>query len=358
LLLPALAIGLLLFVFAEVVLIGTMSVIRVVSPNHVGNVETQTRIIDFLRQSGFSVLPALPSDLVDVPDDVLHSNTFWVLIHAYRSVEKLDATKFPSRYILVLGGTDVNELSREVDKLAVMNCTVRNAACIVCFSESLADGAALVWPHCADKLTVIRQSVALPKHIPCATTGVPPDTKVVLLIAGLRPVKDPLFVVPRFVAWANEQAREQVVLMLIGPTMDDTLKNEVMSWTSSGHVVWIPGVPRCEVLGLMSSDQTVLVINTSRSEGQPQAILEAMKLRKPVCVRRIPANIDLVGSCGERGEIFGTPDEFIACMERVLQRTSDIQEKVTRAASFVDEFHAEAREAAAYSALIRLHSHS
>ena len=149
----------------------------------------------------------------------------------------------------------------------------------------------------------------LPLHEAC---GVPTSMPVFLLPAGLRPVKDVLWAVDAIdaVGAGSADASPPFVLAIVGPSLDDKYRDAVVErLRRSKNVVLIPPVDRAHTVGYMRA--ATAVVNTSKSEGQSGAILEAAAAGVPIVARDIPGNralldllLDATGETpgGERDE--------------------------------------------------------
>ena len=172
----------------------------------------------------------------------------------------------------------------------------------------------------------------LPLHEAC---GVPTSTPVFLLPAGLRPVKDVLWAVDAIddaVGAGSANASPPFVLAIVGPSLDDKYRDAVVERLGrSTNVVLIPPVDRAHTVGYMRA--ATAVVNTSKSEGQSGALLEAAAAGVPIIARDIPGNralldllLDATGETpnGERDEegfeshpcglLCPTPESFAAAL--------------------------------------------
>jgi len=326
-----------------------------------GNMSTAHRIALFFGREAVLV----DSSAVRQDQQILQQ-TFAALIvlHALRSATVIGPDGrllIPaSRCILVFGGTDVNEYSKDPVHLATMTKVVDVADRCVCFSEVMERRVVSLWPHVRGKVWIIRQSVLIP---PCRSdptahltlggqwmrtcvgsvgsiTALGNSTlPVALLPGGLRPVKDQLFAVR---AWSRVTV--PCLLVLVGSSIDDSYAQRVLREVMAlSNVVWCPGLNREALLLLMSEIRVQCVLNTSISEGQAQSIIEAMLMRKPCVVREIDENLDLVHP--DRG--IAVKDE--ACLAEVINtwQPDDIA-MLDRAERFIREQHSLDVESAQY----------
>ena len=120
----------------------------------------------------------------------------------------------------------------------------------------------------------------LPLHEAC---GVPTSMPVFLLPAGLRPVKDVLWAIDAIdaVGAGSADSSPPFVLAIVGPSLDDKYRDAIVErLRRSKNVVLIPPVDRAHTVGYMRA--ATAVVNTSKSEGQSGAILEAAAAGVPI----------------------------------------------------------------------------
>ena len=188
---------------------------------------------------------------------------------------------------------------------------------VVCFNDTLAaryvqfcssSQPASQMTAQSSKLQIVRQAVDVDDADQCSpetcdaaprgslrdALGVPSSAIVVLLVAGLRQVKDPSFLCDAMRAW--HAADNRVHLVIVGPVLEQVCADTV--WNACGRPdlqgsvpaaspigdgragIWYHApVPRHQLLHWMS--QCSALVNTSISEGQSNAVLEAMALGEP-----------------------------------------------------------------------------
>lgn len=142
-------------------------------------------------------------------------------------------------------------------------------------------------PEAASKIQVVNQSVSL--HPPIefdirSKLQVSKQCLVILLMGGLRPVKDQLFLLETFSNW--HQHNTSIRLVLVGPPTDpDYAKGveEIVKRSPGVHL--IHGLSRTEAHTAMRN--CFAVVNTSLSEGVSQVLLEAMSLGKSVPLKHL-----------------------------------------------------------------------
>ena len=121
----------------------------------------------------------------------------------------------------------------------------------------------------------------------------------------------------------------------------------------------MPPVNRSALLAAIS--EADIVLNSSRTEGQCGAIMEAMALGTPVLARCNRGNCDLIGNGEDRGGLFKTAKE---CFKKVetgwydkrmgWQQTPSprVQARTSAALEFIKGNHNSEKEAIAYRELI------
>ena len=278
------------------------------------------------------------------------------VLHAFKCGDVLDQLAEIKRRrgedfvptVLVLGGTDVNVDAG--DKADVLTRRAHAVDKVVSFSASMitaapagslpSDGRTRVVPqgvnlptdeepvHLTDGDAEDANAPApppppLPLHEAC---GVPSTTPVFLLPAGLRPVKDVLWAIDAIDSIGASSNSDPFVLAILGPSLDDEYRDTVIErLKTSKHAVLIPPVDRAHTVGYMRA--AAAVVNTSKSEGQSGAILEAAAAGVPIIARDIPGNrtlLDLLfdatgtetgGEECDLGEFVSQPDGFESHLE-------------------------------------------
>lgn len=256
-----------------------------------------------------------------------------VAVHAFRAGRLLLKLPDAVKVVLVLGGgyraraespavwltpvscagTDVNEQMRggqdEVvfAKLPVLRHAISRADAVVAFTADLRDGfrafcAAQGLPTRGDNPHLIPQSVHI---IEACGTGaraqpslrpalsLPAETPVLLLVAGLRPVKRPLYLEQVVARLRREPLLSTLALVIVGPPLDPTTTAEVGAACGRGQGVhYHAPVPRDVLLGWMR--EADVLVNSSDSEGQSNALLEGAWVGVPRLARAVGGNMDLI----------------------------------------------------------------
>eukprot|EP01062_Namystynia_karyoxenos_P057139 TRINITY_DN48089_c0_g1_i1.p1 TRINITY_DN48089_c0_g1~~TRINITY_DN48089_c0_g1_i1.p1 ORF type:complete len:369 (+),score=108.51 TRINITY_DN48089_c0_g1_i1:77-1183(+) len=263
------------------------------------------------------------------------------LLHAWRSgvaflpalaaAEATAGRQLRAPLLLVFGGTDVNEMAHDAERLTVMSRVADLCTACVAFSESMRAAALRVWPQLGPRIRVVPQAVSVaptPPHAPdgtallrqwIAAAGGPapgPDPlRVLVAPMGLRTVKDPMFAVRGFAAVHRQLPAAW--LLVVGPALDPELERELGAACCPGSgALYHREVPQGFLHAALGSPQAVGVLNCSRSEGQPQAALEGVLCGAAPLLRRIPGNSDCFAA--DSALFFSDEAEFTRCCCRLL----------------------------------------
>ncbi|XP_045171994.2 glycosyltransferase 1 domain-containing protein 1-like isoform X2 [Mercenaria mercenaria] len=353
-----------------------------------GNLATISRIKKGLEKSGLQCYLKCPLELSDSKalERVLDELDIDVVIavHVYKSGKLLvDSTK---PYLLILGGTDVNELTGDKEKMDIMTKAVNNSRHIVAFSESLVKKFKSCWPdYNGSDISIIPQGVEvcpssfsiqsyIQSHVSVSrevTTdqvgeqnglyGFETDTllrqltesesRIFTVVGGIRPVKNPLYLIKKFSEWRHTKDRGDCWLLFVGAHQNDSFfksfEEEVLRCPG---VVYIPGLSTEDTHAVIRD--SFALVNCSDSEGMALAILEAMALRTPVIVRNIPGNTAIVND-GKTGFIYDTPQAFIEKVESLLENPDLVGTVVHGAFSYTSEEHSVENEEKSYFTLLK-----
>ena len=287
------------------------------SPVGSGSATTILRIAGHLRRAGHSVLlapdPGGPEALAELARN--HGVDALISTHAFICAPSFGATGLP--YVVVFGGTDLNEYALDPDSLATMTRAVDGATALVAFNADFVRRCLTLWPHVREKLHHIPQGVETrPAHdfSMRERLGLPPEAEMLLLPSGLRPVKDPLMLVDCVRRWHGDDPR--IHLIIAGLSYDPEFEGIVRRRCPAGSGVrYIGPLSRGQLHAAMR--ESTAVLNTSLSECSPNAVLEAMRLHCPVVVRNIPGNTCLVRH-ESTGLVFDTPEDFREHVQRLI----------------------------------------
>ncbi len=168
-----------------------------------------------------------------------------------------------------------------------------------------------------------------------------------MLVAGLRPVKDVLYLVDAMERLHDRH--DEVHFFLIGPRLDKEYSGEVTSRLGqSDGVHLLDCIPQGDLQRALQ--EVCGLVNSSRSEGMCGAICEAMCLGTPVIARDIPGNTALVRD-GETGLLFSDPGGFERCVEDLLTHPALRQQLAANAQAYMRDQQSTSREEELYRVL-------
>lgn len=286
-----------------------------------GNAVTARRIEKFLRTSGCEV-KVYPLDTVTAEDtlkgikrfapDIIHTFHGFVGGRIARLIS--ENTKIP--YVITLTGTDVYEAlhdGRKEETVAAME----GAAALVSFHKSIKSRLVESLPSLACKACVIAQGVEIPGSDYCHHDDFHPaeGDNVILLPAGLRPVKNVTFAPPLLEKLHNRGM--PLYFVLIGPVLHRGYAAEALAELEQYSFVHYFGEVGNNAIGWFY-DQADIVLNTSCFEGgMANTVLEAMSMSKPVLASNIEGNRSVIKD-GITGLLYQGEADFLEKIERLL----------------------------------------
>ncbi|WP_160918005.1 glycosyltransferase [Guptibacillus hwajinpoensis] len=265
------------------------------------------------------------------------------LIHgfnAYRFYQFMKTLSIPiTKYTITLTGTDLNhDLTNPNRQHDVIAC-LRDALAVHVFDEKAKRRILEVLPDLERKLFVIAQgtSSSSSKRSPKKTS----DLFHFLLPAGIREVKNIPFAIKSL--QKLRQTHHEVRLTIVGPVIEKK-EGELVKEFVLDNDEWVNyegAIPHSEMEGLYSHADVVL--NTSHSEGQSSAILEAMSYGLPVLVSKNKGNLSLV-THNKTGLVYEGVEQFITCALRLVEQESLRQALGQQAAEYVEKHHSATQE--------------
>jgi len=220
-------------------------------------------------------------------------------------------------WVVSFTGTDYSSWKGNAPPPHILRA-MKRAAALIFFHKEAAEILRDAAPEIRARIRIIPQGIApvsgsVDRLAVRNRLGVPQDMAVFLLVAGLRPAKNIGLALEAFAE--VEKRLSHVRLLLIGPAMDPEETKKVLAMGSGLRCFSYLGArPPAEVREIMKGID--VLINTSRHEGMPSAIQEAMSEGTPVIASAVSGNTALVRH-GENGLVFelGNVRELVSAVE-------------------------------------------
>ncbi|XP_061162740.1 glycosyltransferase 1 domain-containing protein 1-like [Saccostrea echinata] len=306
-----------------------------------GNHSTVQRIRSHLESGNLDCKEWDPADF-DNEEEFLKKLTdnevdIIIALHAYKAGKFL-SDKVPIPYIVIFGGTDINQFYTDDDKLLKMSRAVGAARYIVAFSQEMMDKALRIWPHLDKSRTAIikqgiqtrasslrlRDYLVNQGHVSSSLVA---EAYIFLFVGSIRPVKDPLYLVNTMAEWHRERA--DVLYVIIGPKHEEDYFAKFQEAIGRKDGIIYLGEMDIEDTHACMRDSSALV-NTSESEGMAAVILESMDLGAPVMARRNGGNEALIHH-NVTGFLFSSPEEFKEIANAFIKDAA-VRSEITQAA--------------------------
>lgn len=252
--------------------------------------------------------------------------------------------------VLTLTGTDIADDIERTAEGAAVRATIAECDGLVALRASqlleLAEAG----------ITIPEHSVVIPQGIEVAPPelgaaealrrrrGIGPRDFMALLPGGLRPVKAQHIAIEATALVAHDG--NPLHLVLAGPTLDPDY--EQVLHTAARGVKWVHltgPVPHSKISAAYTAADVVL--NTSESEGESNALLEAQLVGRAVLARRNIGNSALVEH-GVNGWLFDDAQELAALLQRARAAPEECAKLAARAEARVRERADPALEAASH----------
>lgn len=318
-------------------------------PQPRGNTVTVKRIADRLKSIGIDtdIISTTEEKTINPPEDADLIHGF----HAYRFYEYSKRTEEKIEpFLLSITGTDLNHDFYNPDRRTQMIETLNNAKAVHVFTKEAKVTLIGECPQFENKVFVIPQGTS---SFPKTETRIDKEenTFVFLLPAGIRKVKN----IPGAIEMLQllHQKFPHIRVWIAGPILEEEegtivkqLVDEYKDWLSYFGEVSFPE------MGSLYRQADVL-INSSFSEGQASAILEAMDHSLPVIVFGNQGNKSIVEH-GKTGFIYEETDQFLDYAEQIMNNNELRQRIGKQAAQYIAECHSGEKEAVAFQ---RLYQH-
>ncbi len=218
-------------------------------------------------------------------------------------------------YVLTSGGTDINFDIYDEKRRDTLEELLAGASAITVYSQDGKEKLINAFSFLNEKVFVIPSSFWLPSDKHQKKGKILDDSRPqVLLPAGLRQVKDVLFLIPGL-----NKLREHfptLTFSIVGTIIEEEVYKEVQQACKKYEWVHFYHELPLEKMAQVYAESDI-VVNSSISEGQSGAIVEALFLKKPVLARRIRGNETLIAD-GVNGLLFETNEEFIEKFQMLM----------------------------------------
>lgn len=301
-----------------------------------GNATTAGELAAILGARGTVLLRPLPNaedaaaaarEIEALRDFVARERIDFVLgIHAWRAGVLLDGAFADGNppWALLVSGTDANHDLDDAGRRASMQKALHAAECGFVLAKDLAARVAAAFPALPPLLRLAPAALqpavsafSLRRRLALAAAA-----RLVLLPAGIRPVKDIRFAIAAAAPLLAEHPEQ--VLVIVGPTLDaayaaacdaDIAAAIAAVPGLAGRLLRIDGLPHDDYLAALA--EADLLLNTSLSEGQANALCEAMVAGVPILARDIEGNRALIDD-GDNGLLFADCEAFRAHWRRLF----------------------------------------
>ncbi|MFB4164172.1 glycosyltransferase [Alteribacillus sp. JSM 102045] len=316
-----------------------------------GNATTAKRMQEYLKKAGLKVnvfafdeeAGSIEGYLAQV--DIVHA------LHVRRTAEWLSSTgiSIQKPFIITTGGTDINVDLKEKHKKNRMQKLLEKADALTVFTKDGKEKVLRHFPQFSEKVQVIPQAVPLPITNKEVQFSLPAGSPNILLPAGLRPVKDVLYVLKELDEL--KQIFCNLEFVLIGEALDEDVEMQVIRAAKQRPwFTYLPPVEQEEMHALY--DWADAVINTSQSEGQPVSLLEGMSEGVPVLARNNPGNQSVIKH-SYNGYLFSSPEEFFKLFYQLFSHQNLYKRLSEQARDYVFTHHHPEEEADKYIRLYK-----
>ncbi len=287
----------------------------------------ETEIISITDDNTYSSLPNA---------DVVHG------FHAYRFYRFMQQLEHkPVSYIITLTGTDLNHhLYDDETRQDVLTC-LEEAEAIHVFNQEAKQIITKELPGISHKLYMLPQGTSDFSQQNFHVTK-EDNTFLFVLPAGIRKVKN----IPSAINMLSELYKKDhsIRLWLVGPILEEEEGQVVLDLVEKNKewIKYIGQVPH-EEMGV-AYYQADCILNTSISEGQSSAILEAMGHGIPVLVADNQGNASIV-SHKKTGFLYANQNEFLDYAEQIMNNIELRQEIGQNAKDYIAKNHSSQHEA-------------
>lgn len=317
--------------------------------SHRGNTTTARRIVSGLREEGQQVEIFAYEEETWTEDafDRMTSCDLYHILHfdRFSSWMRRHDFELDKVYIVTSGGTDVNEHM----EMPASKMLLDEAGGITVFTDDAARKVLSVYPEFVDKLHVIPQSVYIPDHPERPDVDLKRGTPNVLLPAGLRGVKDVFHVMDTIKSLKRKYPHLR--FMIVGEALEKHVSVQVEQFEQKNSWFQYAGSIPLEQMAYVYKWADI-VLNTSVSEGQPIALMEAMYYGVPVIARENGGNESLVRH-EENGFIYNDMSSFEQAFIRLMEEPDEYMKLSERGRKTMEEEYPLCKEIRQYTKIYR-----
>jgi glycosyltransferase involved in cell wall biosynthesis len=289
-----------------------------------GNAITVARIFKGLRAQGFDLrvwdgsavsAEAIAREVEAERPALIHA------FHAYRMgpLALRLARRLEVPLVVTLTGTDANHDLFDPDRAEQVRRVLEGAAAVTAFDGSIVERVAGALPDVRRRLSVVPQAVSFDDPAGYDLNAVwplPADRVLLLLPAGIRPVKAPRS--PLVPLDALAAAEPRLRLAYAGPIIDEPEGAALLAELARRPWArYLGAVPHERMRSLL--DAADVVLNCSLSEGgMANSVLEALARGRAVLAADIPGNRTLVEE-GVTGLLYDGPAALRVQAERLVR---------------------------------------
>ena len=246
-----------------------------------------------------------------------------VLLHAYR-LGKLwlqQRQQINCPVVVMLSGTDVNEGLQQPEQAVVIEEVLSQADGLMAHNALMIESLQCQYPEVAARLHYLPAAIELGtgdyplrQQIDCTD-----DAVLFLCPASIRPVKGVIHLIELFDSLVRQQQEWQQKWQLVfcGPELDDSYSQHLHRAVNERPWVHYLGVIPPESMAAVMK-QADVVVNNSKSEGLPNALIEASVLGKPILASDILGNRPIVDH-GVNGFLYQDQQQFCQfCTELIV----------------------------------------
>jgi glycosyltransferase involved in cell wall biosynthesis len=210
------------------------------------------------------------------------------LVHAHFAIpDGFAASHYSSRtnipLVVTVRGSDVMEFGRNTSLRLLLRRTFAAARAIIAVSDELANRVEALGVE-AERICVVPGGVpyaaATPRQVSRDAHRIPSEAHCILWVGNLVRVKQPLHMIDALEHLLASGRRDALLVMIGDGPLHDAVRKKIRDRKLDHAVRLIGRCPREEVWAWQCAAD--LVVNSSRSEGTPLSVLEAVGAGTPV----------------------------------------------------------------------------